>query len=320
MLNIKLPALYCPFPSAINQYASAAYQHNLDWLRFFNIVIDESTFPSCRALKATSDLVARTYPTISLEALEVITDLLVWYLIFDDQFEKAGTSKQPELLEPEHARLVDVMKGAFLTDDDTPAALTLGDILQRLHQLPHGTSELVLRFTKNLEDFLQGVRWEALNHSQGITPDLTSYMKMRVFTSGVYPCFDLILIAEQISLPPEVISHPIVKRLDLAANHVISWVNDILSVKKEIREGNTHNLVLVLQHEYQLSLQEAVERAASLHNAEVQTFIELSAQLPSFGAEIDGELQRYLSGMRFWMRGCLDWSLESERYQISQAA
>lgn len=314
MVDIKLPTLYCPFPSTINQYASAAYHHNLDWLRSFNIVIDESASPNWRELKF-SDLVARTYPTISLEALEIIADFMVWYFIFDDEFEKAGISKQPELLESEHARLVDIMNGASLRDDDTPAVVTLRDIFQRLHQLPHGTSELILRFAKNLEDFLQGVRWEALNHSQGITPVLADYMKMRVFTSGVYPCFDLILIAEQIALPPEVIFHPIVKRLDRAANHVSSWANDILSVNKEIREGKTHNLVLVLQQEYQIPLKEAVKRAVELHDAEVQTFIELSAHPPSFGVEVDVNLQRYLSGLRSWMRGCLDWYLESGRYR-----
>jgi hypothetical protein len=33
MLNIKLPALYCPFSSVMNQYVEAAGQHSLDWGR-----------------------------------------------------------------------------------------------------------------------------------------------------------------------------------------------------------------------------------------------------------------------------------------------
>ena len=184
MNTIKLPALYCPFPSAINQHCEAAGQHSLEWARSFSLVKDESAIHILRVAKFHV-LAARTNPNISLETLEIISDYLVWGFIGDDQFEGAGTSKQPELLETIHTRLVDIVKGAFLTDVDTPAARALQDIRQRL--LQHGTPFLMLRFAKNLEDFLQGVRWEAVNHSQEITPDLTTYMKIRASTVGPIP-------------------------------------------------------------------------------------------------------------------------------------
>jgi 5-epi-alpha-selinene synthase len=317
MLNIKYPALYCPFPSPRNQHAEAAGQHSFEWARSFNLVTDESAWQFWRVAQL-HELIARTYPHASLESLKITCDFMWWIFIFDDQCEEAGTSKQPELLEPEHARLVDISKGASLTDFDTPAALSWGDIQQRLHQFQHCTSEWRLTWAKNMEDYFQGVRWEALNHSQGITPDLANYMKIRVFSIGSYPCYDLIRIVDRIALGPEVTEHPIVKRLELAVTYVICWSNDILSLKKDVRQGKTHNLALVLQSEYQISLQEAVERAASLHDAEVRTFIELSSQLPSFGTQIDATLQRYLSGLRSWLCGHLDWAQESGRYRLTE--
>lgn len=315
MNNIKLPELYCPFPSAINQYAEAAGQHTLDWVRSFNLVTDESVYQSLRAATIYF-LAARTHPSASLEVLEIVSDSLFWFGAFDDQFEKAGISKQSELLEPVHARLVEILKGAELTDVDMPVARSLRDIWQRLHQLPHATSELMLRFTKSMEDYLQAVRWEALNHSQEITLDVATYTKIRKVTIGFYPYICIIIIDNGIALPPEVIEHPIVKRLDLMATLLIGWSNDILSFEKDKRDGNTHNIVMVIQHEYQLPLQEAFDRAVELHDADMQIFIELSAQLPSFGAEIDANLQRYLSGLRSWIRGHLDWTLESPRYRV----
>ena len=128
------------------------------------------------------------------------------------------------------------------------------------------------------------------------------------------------LIVNRIALPPAVISHPVVQRLELAVNNVIARSNDIFSAAKEMREGNTHNLVRLLQHYHQIPFQEAVKRTASLHDAQVQTFIELSTQLPSFGAEIDANLQRYLSALRSGMRGHLDWFVETGRYRNNQAA
>lgn len=317
MLNIKFPALYCPFPSAINQYAEAAGKHSLKWARSFNLVIDESAYQSLRATKFHV-LAARCYPNACLEALEVVCDYLVWIFIADDQFEEAGPRKQTELLQELHARLLDILKGAELTDFDTSVQIALRDIRLRLQQLPHATSELMLRFVENMTAYFEGVLCEVLNHLQGSVPDLATYMKLRSFTSAVFIYCDLIQIVDRIALPPEVIEHPTVKRLKLATNNVSTWANDIFSLQKEVGEGQTHNLVVVLQHEYQISVQEAVERAAEIHDAEVRTFIELSAQLPSFGAQIDAELQRYISGLRSWMRGCLDWYLETGRYCLTE--
>jgi hypothetical protein len=74
----------------------------------------------------------------------------------------------------------------------------------------------------------------------------------------------------------------------------------------------------VMQHEYGVSLQEAVDRASGLFNAMVEAYIELEQDTPSFGAEIDPLVQRYLAGLRYWVRGNIDWSYETGRYGQSQ--
>lgn len=314
MNNIKFPVLYCPFPSVINQHCETVCQHTLNWARSFNLVTDESVYQSL--LKAKFDiLTARTYPNASLEYLKIFNDFMVWSFLIDDLFEKAGIKKQPEILESWHAQLVEIMKNEVkLTDINMPAVQAWGNIMQKLHHLPYATSEWVLYFTKNMKDTFQGIRWEALNNSQRMIPDVTTFMKIRTFTSGMYPFIDLILIMDRIPLPLEIIEHPIVKRLALATNNIVSWSNDIFSFEKETRAGNNCNLVTVLRQEYQISLQEAFDRTAELHNAEVQLFINLSAQLPSFGTEIDTNLEHYLLGLRSWIRGNLDWSIETGRY------
>jgi 5-epi-alpha-selinene synthase len=319
--NIKLPVLYWPFPSAINQHCEAAEPHSIEWLRSFNLVKNESAYKILRVTKF-GVLVARAYPTVSLEALKILSDYTFWLAIADDEFEKVGISKQPELLEPVHTQLVDILKGrgASLTDTDSPLVLAFRDIWQRLYQLPNGTSQLMLHFAKNMEDYFQGVRWEAMNNAQGIMADLATYIEMRTFSIATYTCFSLIQITDGIALPLEVIEHPVLKLLELAANTISIYANDIISVAKEMREGNLHNLVLLLQHSYQISLQEAINRATELHDAEVRNFIELAAQLPSFGAEIDADLQRYILNLRFWVGGLLDWYQVTERYRSNQAS
>jgi len=319
--NIKFPVLYCPFhPAAINPHYDAAYQHTLNWMRSFNFATDKFVYQGLLAGKFHV-LIARAYPYISFEDLKIITNFVFWHFFIDDQFEKPGISKQLEILELLKARLVEIMKkDAELTEIDPPTVRALGDFMQKLYHHPYATSELVLRFTKDMEDYFQATYWEALNNLQGITLDVATFMKIRSFTVAVYPYLDLMLITDQIALPPEVVKHPIVKRLELATVNIMAWSNDIFSFEKEIKAGNNLNLVTVVQKEYQISLQEAFDHAAELHNTEVQLFIDLSAQLPSFGTEIDANLERYLLSLRFWIRANLDWSTETGRYKINQAA
>jgi 5-epi-alpha-selinene synthase len=112
-----------------------------------------------------------------------------------------------------------------------------------------------------------------------------------------------------------VYDNPDVQRLAKMTNNVISWANDIVSLEKEQRQGDVHNLALILSHEQKLSLQAAVDRVGALHDAEVYAFIALAQQLPSFTPTVDADLQRYVSGLRSWMRANLDWSLDTVRYR-----
>jgi len=142
---------------------------------------------------------------------------------------------------------------------------------------------------------------------------------MRLFTSAVYPCLTLIELTEGLRLPAEVHGHPDVQRLAEITNNVISWANDIVSLEKELRQGDVHNLVLILSQEHKLSLQAAADRVAALHDGEIRAFIALAQRLPSFAPAVDIDLQRYVAGMRFWMRANLDWSLATTRYQAVPA-
>jgi Terpene synthase family 2, C-terminal metal binding len=97
-------------------------------------------------------------------------------------------------------------------------------------------------------------------------------------------------------------------------NNVISWANDLVSLDKERQQGDVHNLVLILAHEQRLPLQAAVDRVVALHDAEVRAFIALTKRLPTFAPAVDADLDRYVIGMRFWMRANLDWSIAAARY------
>jgi Terpene synthase family 2, C-terminal metal binding len=111
-----------------------------------------------------------------------------------------------------------------------------------------------------------------------------------------------------------VTEQPLVAELRRTGNAIASFANDIFSLRKETLNRDFHNLVIVLEHEEGLTRDAALDRAASIHDAQVRHFIELEASLPSFGAELDQHMKRYVEGMHTWIRANYDWSGVTPRY------
>ncbi len=139
---------------------------------------------------------------------------------------------------------------------------------------------------------------------------------MRPLTGGLSIVDELVEIVEGTHLPQEVRDHASVRRLIDASHNVTCWANDVLSLEKELRHGDVNNLVMVLREADGLGLQEAVDRAVAMHDAEVDAFVGLSGRLPSFGPYVDAKLERYVSSLKARMRGVLDWSHETGRYRV----
>jgi terpene synthase-like protein len=312
MESIVYPLLSCPFPSAVNPHAAQAQQTTIAWARHFRLLQRETAYQRLNRLQYGM-LMARAYPSAPLEALQIATDWSTWLFLLDDQCDEAGIGQDPEQLAHLHTRLLDVLRGVPPHQREEPLVHGLCDLYKRL--AAHAPAGWLERFSGSVVQYFAANVWEATNRRQGAIPDAASYCVMRPFTSAVYPCLLLIELTDGLHLPSEVHDHPDVQRLAQMTNNVISWANDIVSLDKERRQGDVHNLALILAHEQKLSLQAAVDRVGALHDAEIRAFIVLARQLPSFAPAVDADLHRYVAGMRFWMRANLDWSLATMRYQ-----
>lgn len=313
---MHLPELYCPFPSAVNRHAESLHQHTIEWVRKFNLIPDEKAFQRfCKS--RFSDLAARVYPHAAYTELTLLSDWNVWTFIMDDQMDEGSIGKQPNQLTLFYSSLLDVLKGKDATYRIEPLGAALNDIRQRIIQQKVDAIKLD-RFIGSFEACLAAFVWEAKNRVTGVVPDVATYIKMRAMTSGWQTFLELISINRLFELSPEILNHPDVQCLSSMTNNILCWANDISSFDKELKRGDVHNLVLVLQHKHQCTLHKAIQCAAELHNNEVQAFMELATQLPFLGREIDFQLKRYVSSLRYWIRGSLDWHLTSERYNFAK--
>ena len=72
-------------------------------------------------------------------------------------------------------------------------------------------------------------------------------------------------------------------------------------------------IVVVMQQEG-LDLQSAVNFVGDLCQQSIDRFVAERANMPSWGPEIDRQVNIYVDGLADWIVGSLHWSFESERY------
>lgn len=312
MNQINMPEFYCPFPSAVNRHAEAVNQHTLAWVQRFNLVPNDVDFNRLIASKF-GWLAARAYPNAPLEELGIVSDWNTWLFIRDDQCDESGIGKDPTLLAGLHDNLLEILTGRKPGRQDPPLAHALHDLCERL--LRKASNAWMCRFIHSVIEYFESSVWEARNRADKVTPDPETYITMRPYTGGLYTDIELIDLTESIHLPLHVRKHVTVQRLALMANNVVCWSNDIISFAKEVQHNDVHNLVVTLRQHHRLTLQESINRAAELTNAEVRAFMALQEELPAFGPAIDADLKRFVAVLRSWMRGNLDWASVSGRYQ-----
>lgn len=149
-------------------------------------------------------------------------------------------------------------------------------------------------------------------------PELETYLHRRPMTAGLKIDAVFIEVMDGVQLPSALRDHPAVQRLAELADRAVCWSNDVLSLEKELQEGDTHNLVQVLMQAHGLSVQAALDEAAQMYHMEIEEFLEVERMLPSFGVEEDGQVRQYAQLLKSRIGGILTWSRRSTRYQVAE--
>jgi len=305
-------ALLSPFPAAMHPDVDQMHRQTVKWALQYELIASQQDRRHLDASHYTL-LMARAYPTADPGALQLIADWNTWTFLLDDYFDEHVIGRNPDAVEHLHGQILSILDGATPDAGDSMRICALHNIASRLRLL--GDGEWMTRFTACVRETLAASLWEARNRRIRVVPTSDDYCYWRLFTSGVFCYFALIEIAEQMTIPAFVWDHPVIQQLALSANAVICWSNDIFSFAKEIAHGDVHNLVYIVQHERQFTLDDAIAYVAQRHDDEVRAFQQLRAALPHFGGFVDEFVQRYVRGLEAWMRANMDWSVATQRYR-----
>ncbi|MGH2505957.1 MAG: terpene synthase family protein [Ktedonobacteraceae bacterium] len=317
MLHITLPQFYCPFPGEIHPQVEQVHQHTLNWALGHHLLQSDAAIQRFHRSRFAW-LAARTYPRTNIEELALINDFFTWLFLLDDQFDDSNFGRELARMEQVVDGLLAVLSLTRLGKSQ-PSKPLQGPVAEALLELwertrPLTTLQWQQRFAIHLRDYLDAYLWEIGNRVRGETPGVALYIEKRQDAGGMWLALDYIDLVEQINLPPEIYKSSLVQTLLLITNNVVCWQNDIVSVEKEMAHGDYSNLVLVLQKAHDCSLQDAAVLANELTTHEIRLLECFTTIIPAVLPDYQAELHKYLAGARSWIRGNLDWSLESYRY------
>ncbi|MBB5979898.1 terpene synthase family protein [Kribbella solani] len=302
---------------ALSPYAERIEAAILSWADRYD-VLDDPRARRRLAKTRLGELIARAYPTIEADRIVPVAGWFTWAFVIDDCF--AGPVGDYDAV---CARILAVLGK---DGQSGPAVTRLDALLGEVWEcLAVGRSRAWRdRFILHMSQFLAAFKYEALNREHGHTPHQLQYTQLRRASGGITPSLDLAeVVAGQEVLPLLLESEPLVAMYNRASD-VVVWVNDIVSLPKELAAGETTNGVLVLARTHGVGHQDAVAIAWELVAEQVAQFDAAQREFEElidawFGltsAEV-ATASAFVAGMRSWMRGNLDWSHHTDRYLIA---
>ncbi|MFI6442234.1 terpene cyclase [Streptomyces sp. NPDC050759] len=305
-----------PFPFRISPFVDGARAHMTNWVRQTGLVRRASA--GQRFERADFGwFAAVVYPAATAPRLDLLADWFAWLFLVDDQLDDGEFGRDPDHLRTVIGQLRTVLESTDGQVDlgvRAPTAVSaLADLWRRT--AVRATAEWRRRFVRHLELCLStAADWEAGNRQRAEIPSEDSYIANRRHTGAIYPCMDLIEIAEGISIRDDLHRSPEFTAALDAACDVVCWTNDVYSLEKERSLGEVHNLVYLVQHHRGLDPRSALDHVHRAIERQTERFIEAEARVLSTYPEFAAELKMCLAGMRSWMRGNLDWSRQTKRY------
>ncbi|MFC6101514.1 terpene synthase family protein [Olivibacter domesticus] len=253
--------------------------------------------------------VASNWPDAPYERLIPMARWFLGGFLHDDHHTKLPLKELVRVT----MRIDDVWKGAAITPEDNEIVRQFGIATDELRRF--APPEWVDRYLWHNRLFFEGIMSEAYYNFKNIYPSVEEYIDIRDKTMGGQALCDLTEVASCTILPYEIYLHPTIQRIIKLSGYLMGWANDIYSMEKEKNDNETLNLVLVIQHTRNCTLESALKAAIQLHDDHLMEFLRLRSKLPDFH-EHNEDVERYVSSIELMIHGHLIWIRQASRYEV----
>ncbi|KAF2008694.1 terpenoid synthase [Aaosphaeria arxii CBS 175.79] len=268
---------------------------------------------------------ATWWPCAPFERLRIVTYLAVWLFTWDDEidlsdgtmwneFGAAQSYREQTIAYVRYSLGIDVDKPSIenriiLNFDPIGAAVRGRYTLEQRHM-----------FLKEMEFFMEMSEREQILRLSGGIASMEEFWEYRLGSSAVTVCLALNEFSwDGMDLPLQFYADGDVRALFRHTNTIISAVNDLLSIKKEIKRDAIDSLIPIIYFRTN-DIQTAVQQVVAFIENEIKDFDAAAASLirKYLDAEpaIQNHVHKFIDGCKYYSTGNLTWSLETDRYGV----
>ncbi len=305
-----------PFPLAASPDLEGARRRNLQWVRRLGLVGEGRSLEWYTSWDLPR-LAAYGFPFAQGSALDLCTDAMAFFFVFDDQFD-GPLGRDPVRTDVICQQLIDIVHGAIPGPGADACTAAFADIWARSIAGAHPS--WVAHTAYEWEYYFAAQAHEAIGRLRGTPADMETYLQVRRGIAGTALPLSLGERAADITVPATAFHSPQLRLMRDIAVDVTMMCNDVYSLEKEEARGDMDNLVLVLEHTRHCSREDAITAARREVEDRCTRFRELAQQVSAMCAQL-GLTDRarvavdtsvYIMGS--WMSGYHAWQTKTRRY------
>ena len=320
-LGARHPALAAPCRVRPDVHQLA--RETTEWTIAAGLVFDETSESQLRRL-CPEQLAARAFVDFKRDDALLAAQWLAWAMFLDDALDEGVLARSPEAVDALYVDVVGALLGSTDTTADTgPIPAVAAELWART--VPRATPAWRRRFLADLLWHYSACRQAADDRGSGRMPGVAEYGRSRRADSGMF-LVDLVEPLVRVELPDELWDSAIWQTLRAATADIVAWCNDIMSLPKELAQGDCHNYVRVIAHAFGTDLLDATEWLVERIDERID---ELFVAARALDSEFDrlGLDQRTARGASkiacIYLgapRGNLEWIASAARYATGAAA
>jgi hypothetical protein len=302
------------FTGGYNPDVVGLRKRTLDWFRSCGFLQSDQAFERYQAQRL-DDLGARWYPTAVGEHFDVSVTAVMFGTFLDDQID-SKIANQPDVVKLVIDDLLAIIQ-LDTAEKATPKSLLTKTFAKLWTRIINGMSPAwCKRHAESWRKYFLAHLEETENRHHHARFSLDQYLLTRR-ESGI----DLLEVALQTEIPPEVLQHPQLAEMTDIVCDIIDVANDIQSLEKEELRGDIHNLIMVLQYDKGYTRGDALTTARKMIRDWSARFSILSDKIPALSQALNLsdqatlELKQYAAGLGTLMQGYYDWGKQTIRYK-----
>ncbi|MBX7195236.1 MAG: hypothetical protein K1X94_24485 [Sandaracinaceae bacterium] len=304
--SLGLSDLYQPFPSRKSPFTDDAIAASRGSAERRGLL---SSASSRRRFEAFAPLAGAFFPDASPERLTACTYFVHWLFFVDDLCDGEEHSQDLGALHCMLEEQVRVLRTGLAPRRASGLTAFTASVSRRIAPLfgaaRHGA------FCDVVEEYLlDGVLMATVDRAARTVPELEPYAQRREADGASHTVIALVELARDITLPDSLRDDVDVARIRRVCARILSFVNDLVSYEKELREGSQNNLLCVLQTQHGMTFPDAVAAAVTLIN-------ELTREHQGLGLALsarDPVLRAWVRGLEDLIAGNAQWSFDTRRY------